>query len=74
MEWINTFDVTNLAATERTYNNVPEWARAEHMEASSPLTELWKLSGNVVGNKPENKQNHFLKKISTLSLFHASYK
>lgn len=74
MEWINSFDVTNLATTERTMNNVPEWARAEHMEASSPLSELWKLSDNVSGNKPEKRQNNFLKKFSTLSLFHSSYK
>lgn len=71
MEWINSYNVMNLT-TERTMNEVPEWARAEHMEASSPLCELWKLSGEATGAKPEKK--NYLKKISTLSLFHSSYK
>lgn len=74
MEWINNLCATDLVTAERTINDVPEWARAEHMEASSPLSELWKLSGNVSGNKPDKGQKNFLKKISTLSPFHSSYK
>ena len=54
MEWINNYDVLNLA-TERPMKEVPEWARAEHMEASSPLCELWKLSGEVTNAKPKQK-------------------
>lgn len=74
MEWINNFSATDLITAERIVNDIPEWARAEHMEASSPLSELWKLSGNVSGNRPDKGQKNFLKKLSTLSLFHSSYK
>lgn len=74
MEWTNGFETATITAAERQLNDIPQWARAEHMEASIPLCELWKLSDNVSGNKPDKGQNNFLKKISTLSLFHSSYK
>lgn len=72
MEWTNGFETATITAAERQLNDIPQWARAEHMEASIPLCELWKLSGEATGAKPEKK--NILKKISTLSLFHSSYK